>query len=62
MSYENGERQLIEIHSPLSIEAQKQKVVITKEVKLLVGKNTHYWQQLATIIEKPLGLVVELGL
>ena len=62
MSYENGERQLIEIHSPLSIEEQKQKIVITKEVELFVGKNTHYWQQLAPIIEKPLGLVVELGL
>jgi len=62
MSYENGQRQLIEIHSSLSIEQQQQKTNITKAVELFVGKNTHYWQQLAPMIEHPQGLVVELGL
>jgi len=62
MSYENGQRQLIEIHSPLSIEQENQKINITEAVELFVGKNSHYWQQLAPIIEQPQGLVVELGL
>ena len=62
MSYENGKRQLIEIHSPLSIEQHHQKLTITKAVELFVGENDNYWHQLAPIIEHPQGLGVELGL
>lgn len=62
MSYENGKRQLIEIHSPLSIEEQHQKITITKAVELFIGQNDNYWQQLTPMIEHPQGLVVELDL
>jgi len=67
MSYENGQRQLIEIHSPLSIGEDKTNdkesatTVITQAVKSFVGKKESYWQQLAPMIEKPQGLIVELG-
>jgi lipoprotein-anchoring transpeptidase ErfK/SrfK len=65
MSYENGQRQLIEIHEPLSVEGKatdevSSQSIITQAVKKFVGKNKRYWQQLAPMIEKPQGIVVEL--
>ncbi len=62
MSYENEKRLLIEIHAPLSTSEEPQQTIITQAVKNFVGENEHYWQQLAPIIERPQGLVVELGL
>jgi L,D-transpeptidase YcfS len=61
MSYEGGERQLIEVHSPLSIDSVPQKNKITNAVKHFIGNNHAFWQQLAPIFAKPHGLVVELG-
>ena len=61
MSYENGQRQLIEIHSPLSIDEMDQQIVISQAVKNFVGKNEYHWQQLTPMFEKPRGLIIELG-
>lgn len=66
MSYENGQRQLIEIHSPLSvdddaIDVVTQQAIITQAIKKFVGKNENYWKQLAPMIEKPQGIIIELG-
>ncbi len=61
MSYEGGQRQLIEIHSPLSIDETPQQIVIPQAVKKFIGENEDYWQQLTPIFEKPRGLIVELG-
>lgn len=77
MSYENGQRQLIEIHSPLSVDSEvvdsqvvdnekisnkaAQKAMIVQIMKKFVGSNKSYWQQLAPVIEKPQGIIVELG-
>jgi lipoprotein-anchoring transpeptidase ErfK/SrfK len=61
MSYENGDKQLIEIHQPLSgLEAIKGNVILTKAMQRFVGTKREYWQQLLPMIEKPQGLVVEL--
>ena len=62
MSYENGQRQLIEIPSPLSVEQKNKKTNITDSVKKFIGNNSHYWQQLSPSFENPQGLVIELGL
>ena len=62
MSYENGQRQLIEIHLPLSIGEVPQQSVITPAVEKFIGKNKKYWPQIMPIINKPNGLVVELTL
>ncbi len=61
MSYENGQRQLIEIHPPLAINKMEQQTNITEAVKSFVGTNEKYWRQLAPVIDKPQGLIVELG-
>ena len=61
MSYEDGQRQLIEIHSPLTINQIPQKTNITEAVKNFIGNKLSYWQQLETNINKPQGMVVELG-
>jgi len=62
MSYENGDKQLIEIHQPLSeLEAIKNNVILTKAMQRFVGSKREYWQKLLPIIEKPHGLVVELA-
>ncbi|KGJ89015.1 ErfK/YbiS/YcfS/YnhG family protein [Colwellia psychrerythraea] len=61
MSYENGEKQLIEIHQPLSeLEVSKGNVILTQAMQRFVGTKREYWQQLLPVIEKPHGLVVEL--
>ncbi len=61
MSYENGDKQLIEIHQPLTdLEATKGNVILTKAMQRFVGTKREYWQQLLPIIENPHGLVVEL--
>jgi len=62
MSYENGDRQLIEIHQPLTdLLVTKDNVIITKALQRFVGSKREYWQQLLPIIEKPNGMVVELS-
>ncbi len=61
MSYEAGERQLIEVHLPLSIDAVPQTIQITQAVKRFIGSNQAFWQQLVPVFSKPNGLVVELG-
>lgn len=61
MSYENGDKQLIEIHQPLTdLLATKNNVILTEAMQRFVGTKREYWQQLLPIIEKPHGLVVEL--
>jgi len=61
MSYENGDKQLIEIHQPLTdLEATKHNVILTKTLQRFVGTKREYWQQLLPVIEKPQGLVLEL--
>lgn len=65
MSYENGKKQLIEIHTPLSVHERElndatEKTTITPAVKRFIGNNKAYWQQLASEVDKPKGLVVEL--
>ncbi len=61
MSYEAGDRQLIEVHLPLSVDAVPQKIQITQAVKRFIGSNQAFWQQLVPVFAKPNGLVVELG-
>ncbi|PKI12850.1 L,D-transpeptidase family protein [Colwellia sp. 12G3] len=62
MSYENGDKQLIEIHQPLTDhEATKGNVILTKAMQRFVGTKREYWQKLLPIIEKPNGLVIELA-
>jgi lipoprotein-anchoring transpeptidase ErfK/SrfK len=62
MSYENSDKQLIEIHQPLTdMVAVKNNVILSKAMQKFVGTKREYWQQLLPIIEKPHGLVVELG-
>ncbi|PKG83816.1 peptidoglycan-binding protein [Colwellia sp. 75C3] len=61
MSYENGDKQLIEIHQPLAdLEVTKGNVILTKAMQRFVGTKRKHWQQLLPIIEKPQGLVIEL--
>ena len=62
MSYENGDKQLIEIHQPLSdLEATKGNVILTSAMQRFVGTKREYWQKLLPIIEKPNGLVIDLS-
>ena len=62
MSYENGDKQLIEIHQPLTeLVTTEGNVILTKAMQRFVGSNREYWQQLLPIIEKPHGLVIELS-
>ena len=61
MSFEAGERQLIEVHSPLSVNEKPQKNQISQAVKGFLGNNKAFWQQLLPVFEKPHGMVVELG-
>ncbi len=61
MSYENGEKQLIEIHQPLTdLKAYKSKTILTEALQKFVGTKREHWQQLLPVIEKPHGLVIEL--
>jgi len=61
MSYEDGEKQLIEIHQPLSdMVAIKENVILTKAMQRFVGTKREHWQKLLPLIEKPDGLVIEL--
>jgi len=61
MSYENGDKQLIEIHQPLTdLEVTTDNVILTKAMQRFVGTKRENWQQLLPIIENPQGLVVEL--
>jgi L,D-transpeptidase ErfK/SrfK/L,D-transpeptidase YbiS len=61
MSYENGYRQLIEIHQPLSeSENNKNEIKLTNAIQRFVGTKREHWRQLLPFIEKPKGLVVEL--
>ena len=60
MSYEAGERQLIEVHAPLSVNSVPQTIQITESVKRFIGSNQVMWQQLTPVFENPHGLVVEL--
>jgi lipoprotein-anchoring transpeptidase ErfK/SrfK len=61
MSYENGDKQLIEIHQPLTdLDVTKGNIILTKAMQRFVGTKREYWQQLLPIIENPQGLVVEL--
>jgi len=62
MSYENGDKQLIEIHQPLSdLEATKGNVILTSAMQRFVGTKREYWQKLLPVIEKPNGLVIDLA-
>ncbi|MEY8215466.1 MAG: L,D-transpeptidase family protein [Colwellia sp.] len=62
MSYENGDKILIEIHQQLAgLETTKGNVILTQAMKQFVGTNDDYWQQLLPIIENPHGLVIELA-
>ena len=62
MSFENGDKQLIEIHEQLSdLKTTQGNVILTKAMQRFVGTNRENWQQLLPIIEKPNGLVVELA-
>jgi len=62
MSYEGGDKQLIEIHQPLSdMVAIKDNVILTKAMQRFVGTKREHWQQLLPVIEKPHGLVIELN-
>jgi len=62
MSYEGGDKQLIEIHQPLTdMVAVKDNVVLTKAMQRFVGTKREHWQKLLPIIEKPHGLVIELS-
>jgi lipoprotein-anchoring transpeptidase ErfK/SrfK len=60
MSYESGGKQLIEIHSPLTVDNTTQKNTITSAIKNFVGNNNNAWQQLIPMFEKPQGLIIEL--
>ncbi len=61
MSYENGEKRLIEIHQPLTdLKEQYNTTVVTKEMQRFVGSKREDWQRLLSVIEKPHGLVIEL--
>ncbi len=62
MSYEGGNKQLIEIHQPLSdMEPIKSNVILTKAMQRFVGSSRESWQKLLPVIEKPHGLVIELN-
>jgi lipoprotein-anchoring transpeptidase ErfK/SrfK len=61
MSYEAGERQLIEVHSPLSVNAEPQKITLSEAVKGFIGSNQEHWEQMTPIFDRPKGMVVELG-
>jgi len=61
MSYENGDKQLIEIHQPLTdFDESKGNVIVSKAMQRFVGSEREYWQQILPVIEKPHGLVIEL--
>jgi len=61
MSYENGDKQLIEIHQPLTdIEETKSNVIVTKAMQRFIGTEREYWRQILPVIENPHGLVIEL--
>jgi len=61
MSYEGGQRQLIEVHTPLTVDKKVQKIQVTAAVKRFVGHKASYWQQFEKLIDNPNGLVVQLG-
>lgn len=62
MSFENGDKQLIEIHQQLSdLETTKGNAILTKAMQRFVGSNRESWQKLLPVIENPHGLVVELA-
>ena len=61
MSYESGEKKLIEIHQPLTDLKGTNDIILTKEMQHFVGSNRENWQRLLPIIEKPHGLVIELS-
>lgn len=62
MSYEQGDKQLIEIHQPLSdLEATKDNVILTQALQRFVGTERKHWRRLIPVIDKPHGLVVVLG-
>lgn len=62
MSYEGGDKQLIEIHQPLTdMVAIKDNIILSKAMQRFVGSKREHWQKLLPIIEKPHGLVVELS-
>lgn len=60
MSYEQGDKQLIEIHQPLSVTDASKGIKLSDAVQRFVGTERHYWQQLLPVIEQPKGLVIEL--
>jgi lipoprotein-anchoring transpeptidase ErfK/SrfK len=61
MSYEEGDKQLIEIHQPLTgMVAIEGNVILSKAMQRFVGTKREHWQTLLPVIEKPHGLVVEL--
>ena len=60
MSYEVGEKQFIEVHSPLSIDKVEQELEITSAVKGFIGKREQFWRQILPEFSKPQGLVIEL--
>ncbi len=62
MSYEEGEKQLIEIHQPLiDMVATEGNVILSKAMQRFVGSKREHWQKLLPVIENPHGLVVELS-
>lgn len=62
MSYEHGDKRLVEIHQPLSdLEATKDNVILTQALQRFVGSERQFWRTLIPVIEKPHGLVVELA-
>jgi len=61
MSYEGGQRQLIEVHAPLTVDKKVQETQVTAAVKRFIGNEVSYWQQFEKVIDKQSGLVVELG-
>lgn len=60
MSYEVGQKQLIELHSPLSVDKVAQELKVTNAVKRFIGKREQFWQQILPEFAKPHGLVIEL--
>ena len=61
VSYENGQRRLIEIHQPLSEKkGSKNTIKLSHAVQRFVGTKRELWRQLLPSLENPKGLVVEL--
>ena len=70
MSYEKGQKQLIEVHSSLAeenivqdstVENLKNVSNLPQSVRRFVGKNSQFLPMVNQLIAKPKGLVVELG-